>query len=196
MTLKSALSLPILPPALAACSPGSAQGPAERGAERTGMMDGRSGGMMEAMDGRAMGDMRTIRALLAGHEAVERRVERVPGGVRTVTVSDDPEIASLIRRHVREMRARYERARPIRTMDPVFRELFRHRDDARMEIEDVPGGVRVVHTSDRPEVAALIRQHAERFVSEAAEQGMRRAMRPTPLPPGYRVEESARGMAR
>ena len=194
MSPKTALSLMIVPFALAACSAGEAQGPAERGEERTGMMGGRSGGamgggMMEGMDGRAMGAMRTIRALLAGHEAIERRVERVPGGVRTVTVSDDPEIASLIRRHVREMRARYERDRPIRTVDPVFRALFRHRDEARMEIEDVPGGVRVVHTSDLPAVAALIRQHAERFVSEAADQGMRRAMRPTPLPPGYAREE-------
>src|SRR3546814_8363584 len=41
------------------------------------------------------------------------------------------------------------------------------------------------HTSDDPNVVLLIRQHAHRFVSEAAEEGMSRAMRPTPLPNGY-----------
>lgn len=144
--------------------------------------------MMDRMMGgdHPMADMAAIRDLLADHERIERRVENVPGGVSTVTVSDDPQIARSIRRHVREMRDRYGRDQPIRMMDPVFRELFRHRDEAAMTIEDIPGGVRVLHTSDDPQVALLIRQHARRFVSEAAEQGMRRAMRPTPLPEGYR----------
>lgn len=134
----------------------------------------------------AMSDMATIRRLLASHETIDRRVENVPGGVHTFTVSRDPEVTSLIRTHVREMRARYDRNQPIRMMDPVFRELFRHRDKAAMKIEDIPGGVRVIHTSDDPKVTALIRQHAHRFVSEAAREGMRRAMQPTPLPEGYR----------
>ncbi len=51
---------------------------------------------------------------------------------------------------------------------------------------DIPDGIRVTHTSDDPQVVLLIRQHARRFVGEAAEQGMSRAMRPTPLPEGYR----------
>lgn len=32
----------------------------------------------------------------------------------------------------------------------------------------------------------LIRQHAHKFVSEVIAEGMKRAMKPTPLPPGYR----------
>jgi hypothetical protein len=147
-----------------------------------GMMSGE--GMMGSG---MMQDMRSIHGLFRNHEAIERRVEDIPNGVRTVTTSDDPEVAQLIRTHVRQMKARYARGQPIRMMDPVFRELFRNRHKASLEYEDIPGGVRVIHTADDPQVVLLIRQHARRFVSEAAEQGMRRMMRPTPLPEGYRA---------
>lgn len=176
--------------ALAACAPQGADNGSRATGGGMGMMENgamgmRPGGGMGAMGG----DMRTIRGLLTRHEAIERRVEDIPGGVRTWTTSEDPEVAMLIRRHVREMRTRFERGQPIRAMDPVFRELFRNRDRATMEIADIPGGARVEHRSDDPEIAGLIRQHARRFVSEAAQQGMRRAMRPTPLPEGYRSTE-------
>lgn len=179
--------------ALSACSPNG------DGSSRDMAMDGMMGGgmpMMERMPGRMMsgdgmmgpemmGDMRSIHGLLTNHEKIERRVEDIPNGVRTVTTSDDPQVARLIRTHVRQMKARYETDQPIRMMDPVFRELFRNRDKASLTFEDIPGGISVTHTSEDPQVVLLIRQHARRFVSEAAEQGMRRAMRPTPLPEGY-----------
>lgn len=150
---------------------------------RNGMMGGGNlgGGMM----GASMAEMRVIRGLVGSPDQIERTVENVPGGVRTVTTSDNPRVAELIRTHVRQMRASYERDQPIRTLDPVFRELFANRDRITLQIENIPGGVRVLHTSDDPRVAALIRQHANHFVSEAAEQGMPRLMRQTPLPEGY-----------
>ncbi len=175
-----------------ACSPG---GEADRGmamgrmmGSDMPMMRGMRGGMMS--QGGMMGagmvqDMGTIHGLLASHQSIDRRVEDLRNGVRTVTTSDDPRIAELIRTHVRQMTARYERDQPIRMMDPVFRELFENRDKATLRYEDIPGGIRVTHTSDDPQVVLLIRQHARRFVSEAAKQGMSRAMRPTPLPEGY-----------
>lgn len=124
----------------------------------------------------------TIHALLADHEVIERRVEDIPGGVETWTTSDDPEVAELIRVHVRQMDARLESGQPVRRWDPLFAEIFEHAEAIEMVIEDIPGGVRVVETSDDPEVVALIRQHAHRAVSEFVERGMERAHEPTPLP--------------
>lgn len=155
---------------------------------RSGMMSGgmMSDGMMSGgMMGGGMADMRNIHGLLASHEAIERQVVDLPDGVRTITTSNDPEVAQMIRAHVRQMRDRYERDQPIRAMDPLFRELFENRDKAKMEIRDVPGGVEVVHTSSDPKVVALIRQHARHFVSRVVERGMPAAMGPTPLPEGY-----------
>lgn len=177
-----------LPLALGACSPRAE--PASSAA-MDGMRWGDMPMMREMPDGMMsgegmMGDMRSIHGLLTSHQKIERRVEDISDGVRTITTSDDPEVAELIRTHVRQMKARYARGRPIRAMDPVFRELFRNRHKASLEFEDIPGGIRVTHTSNDPQVVLLIRQHARRFVSEAAEEGMTRAMRTTPLPDGFR----------
>ena len=153
---------------------------------------GMSGGMPDwmmsrgGMDRAMMRDMRVIHSLLVNHEEVVRQVENVPGGIRSRTTSDDPEIADLIRTHVRQMRRRIERGDPIRQMDPVFREIFAHHDAIEMALEEVNGGVRVIETSADRQVTLLIRQHARRAVSEFVASGMDRAMRPTPLPDGYR----------
>ena len=56
-----------------------------------------------------------------------------------------------------------------------------------MQIEEIPGGVRVRETSDDPEVAKLIRQHAIRGVSEFVAGGRARAHQPTPLPDEYQA---------
>ncbi|MBA3511143.1 hypothetical protein [Sphingomonas sp.] len=180
--------------ALLACSP-AGEPASNRGMARTmqsgmPMMRDMPQGMMagEGMMGPGMmQDMRPIHGLLASHDKIQRRVEDIPNGVRTITTSKDPEVAEMIRTHVRQMKARYSRGQPIRNMDPVFRELFRNRHKASLDYEDIPGGIRVTHTSDDPQVVLLIRQHARRFVSEAAKEGMSRAMRPTPLPEGYRA---------
>ena len=151
-----------------------------------GMMDRMPDWMMSrGMGPEMMRDMRPIHQLLLNHEKIERQVEEIPGGVRTVTTSEDPQVAQAIRTHVRQMKERLEQGEPIRKMDPLFREIFQHHDKIHMEIEDVPGGVRVMETSQDPQVVALIRQHAQRAVSEFVERGMPRAMEPTPLPPGY-----------
>lgn len=124
----------------------------------------------------------TIHALLSDHAAIERRVEDIPNGVKTWTTSEDEDVAILIRQHVRQMKARLESGRPMRRWDPLFAAVFEHADAIEMTIEDIPGGVYVVETSDDPEAVALIRQHAHRAVSEFVERGMDRAHEPTPLP--------------
>ncbi len=154
----------------------------------TGMMEeGMPGWMMSrGMDAELMRDMRVIHELLVNHERVERQVDVIAGGIRALTRSDDDELAGRIQTHVRQMQARLARGDSIREMDPLFREIFEHHDAIEMRIENVPGGVRVTETSSDPQVALLIRQHARRAVSEFVAEGMSRAMRPTPLPPGYR----------
>jgi hypothetical protein len=122
--------------------------------------------------------------LLMNHDKIERTVEDIPRGVRTVTTSREHRVAALIREHVWAMKERIEQGRPIRQMDPLFREIFRNHGHVRMEVEDIPGGVRVTETSEEPQVTLLIQQHARHAVSEFVEEGMPRAMLPTPLPQG------------
>ncbi len=169
---------------------GNATPPANdnRGMMGPGMMGQMPNWMMGGgmMDENMMRDMGPIHGLLTQHEKIHRTVEEIPGGVRTVTTSEDPQVTDLIRTHVREMKERIEKGQPIRQMDPLFREIFRHHEKIRLEIEDVPGGVRATETSDDPQVTLLIRQHAKRAVSEFVQGGMSRAMQGTPLPEGYK----------
>jgi uncharacterized protein YdcH (DUF465 family) len=153
-----------------------------------GMMDDRMPGWMMSrggMDPQMRQHMRVIHTLLREHEEIRRDVERIAGGIRATTVSARPEIADLIRTHVRQMKARIEAGEPIRQMDPVFREIFEHHTKIDMEIEEIRGGVRVMETSEDAQVVLLIRRHARGAVSEFVADGMQRAMQPTPLPPGY-----------
>lgn len=147
--------------------------------------------MRKAMMSRGMGpemmeDMQPIHQLLMNHEQIERRVEDLDNGVKTWTTSDDPEIAATIQKHVRQMKERVEEKKPIRQMDPLFREIFDHADQIDMQIEDLENGVVVTETSQDPQVVKLIQQHAHRAVSEFVNRGMERAMQPTPLPEGYK----------
>jgi hypothetical protein len=138
------------------------------------------------MRGEMIEDMRVIHALLTNHDRVRRDVDDIATGIRARTTSADPEIAGLIRTHVERMKSRVEEGEAVRQMDPVFREIFAHHEEIEMEVERTAGGVLVVETSTSPQVELLIRQHAHRAVSEFVAQGMARAMRPTPLPHGYR----------
>jgi len=131
------------------------------------------GGMME---GGMMKDMMPIRSLLMNHDAITRTVQDIPGGVRTVTTSKDPETAKTIRAHVWAMKARLAKNKPIRQMDPLFRQIFLHHGEIALQIQDVPGGVRTVETSKNPQATLLIRQHARAAVSEFVKYGMPRAM--------------------
>ncbi|GEM_PF-6834520 len=130
-------------------------------------------------------DMGPIQELLTQHDKIQRNVEEIPNGVRTVTTSNDPEITKLIRTHVGEMKKRIEGDHPIRTLDPLYREIFRHHDKIKLEIEDIPGGVRVTETSSDPQIVLLIRQRAKRAESEFVSGGMKRASNPTPIPEAY-----------
>jgi hypothetical protein len=155
-----------------------------------GMMDRLPDWMMgggQMMDPRMMEDMRVIHQLLQRHDRIRRDVENVASGIRAQTTSPDREVVELIRVHVRRMKARVEDGDAIRLMDPVFREIFKHHTEVVMDVKQIPGGVVVVETSTDPQVELLIRQHAHRAVSEFVAYGMARAMRPTPLPRGYRA---------
>jgi len=151
-----------------------------------GRGDGQRAGVNnQGRRGAGMSDHENIHALLDRHEVIERSVEEIDGGVVTVTTSDDPEVVRTLREHVREMQQRMESGHGMRWWDPVFAELFRNHDKVLMEIEDVPGGVRVRETSDDPDIAMLIRQHAIRGINEFVAEGPTRARQATPLPDGY-----------
>ncbi|MFN4241832.1 MAG: hypothetical protein ACK4PI_01195 [Tepidisphaerales bacterium] len=126
-------------------------------------------------------DQDVFHALLRRHKDIRREVTEIPGGVETLTESDDPEVAGWIREHVHAMKARVEQGRPLRRWDPLFRAIFDHAPAIRMEVHDTARGVRVRETSDEAYVTLLIRAHA-RVVSGFVAEGFAEAERAHPVP--------------
>ncbi len=126
--------------------------------------------------------MQTFQFLLQHRGDITRQVTEVPGGVETLTESDDPDVATSLRAHVKAMYGRLESGRPIHMRDPLFREVFRHADKIRLTVEQTDKGLKVSETSDDPYVVRLIRAHAEvvnQFLANGHEE-----VRKNHLPPG------------
>jgi hypothetical protein len=111
----------------------------------------------------------TIFNLLSGHAEITRTVEEVPGGVKTTTTTSRETLAPLVRLHVKQMAENLKEGRAVRMWDPVFRDVFAHHEAISLVMKDVPGGVEVTETSEKPEAVAAIRAHAKKvssFVSD------------------------------
>lgn len=147
---------------------------------------GRGPGHGEAHDR----DRQVFHYLLENHQKIRRDVQLLPDGVKTLTESDDPQVAAKIREHVYWMKERIEKQQPIRMRDPLFAELFRNAKQIKMVIEKTPRGVRVVETSQNPAVVKLIQEHAK-TVSAFVKYGFPEAMKNHSVPAASTETRSA-----
>lgn len=136
------------------------------------------------MHGSGRPEAQAIHFLVANHSQIERTVEIIPGGVRTLTVAEDLEIIDTLRIHVHQMADLIHEGGRIRNWDPLFAEIFDHRQAIQMKITDIQGGVEVVETSTDEDVALLIQAHAEK-VEEFVARGIEAYREETPLPEAY-----------
>lgn len=119
-------------------------------------------------------------------DSIERQVVELDNGIVTTTISaSNPEAAKTLARHVAEMKSLLESGGRVRGWDPLFREIFDHYSEIDMQVEAIPGGVRVTETSENPEVAKLIKAHAQK-VNEFLARGPAAVHESTPLPSDYR----------
>ena len=117
--------------------------------------------------------LRVIQLLFVNHDRIKRTVTNLPDGIRTVTESDDPEIAQLLKTHVADMMKRVgagdDPGLPIES--PALHSIFRDKDKIRTDVETTANGVVVVQTSDDQKTVAALQEHAAQ-VTDFAEQGM------------------------
>jgi hypothetical protein len=144
-----------------------------RGMMGPGMM-GMGRGMMGMGRDSAVGtDMSAIHELAVNHDRIRRTVTNLPDGIRTVTESDDPEIARLIREHVASMgqRVRAGKKMGVPIESPAVHAIYANKDKIRTTSEPTDKGVVVVQTSSDPKIAALLQAHAVE-VSDLVRGGM------------------------
>ncbi len=123
-----------------------AQGPG-RGPGKGG---GGHGGFQEA-----------IHELFANHGKITRTVEMTDTGYKSRTVSEDPDIAKTLQKHVKEMRERLGAGMMIRRWDPAFAELVEHYKDIKHEFKEVEGGVEMIAKGKTPEAVKVAQNHAK-----------------------------------
>lgn len=128
-------------------------------------------------------DRETFQFLLEHHQDIRRSVSQLENGVKTLTESDDPQIAAKLKEHVAAMYERVKETQPIRMRDPLFAEIFQHADKIDMQIEETEKGVVTIETSSEPRVVQLIQAHAK-VVSDFVEHGFAEARKNHAVPPG------------
>ena len=139
----------------------------------SGMM-GMGPGMMGMMGGNATtGERSDIHGLLTDHDLIKRTVTNLPDGIRTVTESDDSQVAATIKKHVAEMGKRVEEGHdpglPIES--PALHSIFRDKDKIKSTYEVTEKGVIVVQTSTDATAVKALQDHAAE-VTDLAQRGM------------------------
>lgn len=139
---------------------------------------GRKGGTMMGgamMRGASAADMSRYMDLFARHTELRRTVEQIPGGVRTVTESDAPDLVAQLQSHVASMYEHLSHGAEVSCMSPTLPTLFRNANGYRRRLITTARGVIVTETSGDPRLASMIRAHADE-VSGFVREGMQAMM--------------------
>jgi hypothetical protein len=125
----------------------------------------------------ATAEMDVIHTLIAGHDAIRRTVTNLPDGIRTVTESDDPQIAKLIQDHVVSMNQRVNsRSDPgFPDESPALKLILRNGDKVQTTVELTRNGAVAVRKSKDPRIVAALQSHALE-VSDLVKRGMEAMM--------------------
>jgi hypothetical protein len=121
-------------------------------------------------------DMSRYTEMFNRHNEITRTVDEIPGGVRTTTESNSPDLAAQLQEHVSSMYSRLDQGAEVMCMSNSLPTLFRHANGYRRQLTFTPTGVIAEETADDPALAQAIRAHA-REVTGFVHDGMPPMMR-------------------
>lgn len=127
-------------------------------------------GMLTKQDAGSAADMGLVHDLVMNHSKIRRTVTNLPDGIRTVTESDDPQVARTIKAHVASMSQRLKDGREFNIFSTTLPVLFENRDRIRSVVELTEKGAVVTRTSTDAKVVAALQGHAAE-VTELAQEG-------------------------
>jgi len=115
------------------------------------------GGMM----GATPADMSLYMEMFKRHSEIARTVEEIPGGIRTTTQSNSPDLVAQLQAHVSSMYSHVEHGAEVMCMSGSLPTLFRHANGYRRQLTFTPTGVIAEETADDPALTQAIRAHAQ-----------------------------------
>jgi hypothetical protein len=127
--------------------------------------------MLTRQDAGSSADMGLVHELLVNHQKIRRTVTKLPDGIRTVTESDDPQVAQAIKAHVASMSQRLDDGREFNIFSTTLPVLFENKDKIRSTVTMTERGSVVTRTSADAKVVAALQGHAAE-VTELAQEGM------------------------
>jgi hypothetical protein len=151
-------------------------------------------GMLTRQDEGSAADMGVAMNLVHDNAKIRRTVTNLPDGIRTVTESDDPQVAQAIKAHVASMSQRLKDGREFNIFSPTLPVLFENRDKIQSVVEVTEKGSIVTRTSTDARVVAALQGHAAE-VTELVQEGpvaMMRGMR-SRMAMGPRVPRAGAG---
>lgn len=116
-------------------------------------------------------DMSKYMNMFMRHGELRRSVEDIPGGVRTTTESDSPDLVAELQAHVSSMYAHLDQAAQVSCMSPSLPTLFRRAPDYQRQLTFTAKGVIAEETTSDPDLTNVIRAHA-REVTGFVVEGM------------------------
>jgi hypothetical protein len=127
--------------------------------------------MLTKQDAGSSADMGLVHDLVMNHNKIKRTVTNLPDGIKTVTESDDPQVAQTIKAHVTSMSQRLKDGREFNIFSPTLPVLFENRDKIQSVVEVTEKGSIVTRTSTDAKVVAALQGHATE-VTELVQEGM------------------------
>jgi hypothetical protein len=116
-------------------------------------------------------DMSTYMEMFSRHGEFRRSVEDIPGGVRTTTESDSPDLVAQLQGHVSTMYSHLEQRAEVMCMSQSLPTLFARASAYQRQITFTSKGIVAVETAGDPDLTRAIRAHA-REVTGFVDDGM------------------------
>jgi hypothetical protein len=110
-------------------------------------------------------DMSKYMNMFMRHTELRRNVEDIPGGVRTTTESDSPDLVAELQAHVSSMYPHVDNGAEVMCMSQSLPTLFRHGPDYHRQLTFTANGVIAEETATDPKITQAIRAHAREGLS-------------------------------
>ncbi|MGZ5093741.1 MAG: hypothetical protein ACXWCY_08040 [Burkholderiales bacterium] len=127
--------------------------------------------MLTRQDAGSSADMGLVHELLVNHDQMRRTVTNLPDGIKTVTESDNPQVAQAIKAHVASMSQRLKDGREFNIFSTTLPVLFANKDKIESTVTMTDRGAAVTQRSTDAKVVAALQGHAAE-VTELGQEGM------------------------
>ena len=107
------------------------------------------------MMGATPADMSLYMEMFKRHSEIARTVEEIPGGIRTTTQSNSPDLVAQLQAHVSSMYSHVEHGAEVMCMSGSLPTLFRHANGYRRQLTFTPTGVIAEETADDPALSLI-----------------------------------------